>query len=192
MNRDNLVDHNDLIMMGECMYLGSSHCDLNQDGQVDNQDILLFGRDWLNDTAKGVPSEPAAKGLRNGVLGIDLSPGDPRFTDSESPDIVDSDSVIDTTLTLSVGQEFSALIRFNEVADLMGVGFDFFFDNTLLEVLDIRETRMDLNYDGVQNPIEREAIQGFYNDLQPPQTPSVNQFTYSLDNGERVIVVQPG
>lgn len=122
-----------------------------------------------------------------GTLGFDVDPGTPHFVGSP-PDssIVDDNSDIDLNRSVPSSGRFSTLLRLNGTSNLMGVSFDFEYDETVLTLVEIRETHADLNFNGrlalnelnsginlfvAAQPVSSLSFQ--YNDALPGQTPNV-------------------
>jgi len=192
-NGDGIVNYQDLNILGNCWYSGGAPvCDLNGDGVTNGLDVVLFGQYWFRVGAKSSSESKKTKDGLGNVLGVDLEPGNPRFASPTSVNVIDEDVDIDTAMTVAVGDEFTALVRLNGAENLRGVGFDLAFDEKRLEVLEFRETRMDLDYDGKQSLDEKTAIQAFYEAFTYPDVPLVNLFSYSFDTGEGPIGTYPG
>jgi len=137
-----------------------------------------------------VLSAPAFAQLA-GTIGFDLVPGSAHFTGSSGTDWVDSSPNIDKATTQAQGDEFSTFVRINGAENLLGVTFDFNFDNTVLEVTDIHETRMDLDFSGSIEFLELNAIVNFFLDglANPPAL--VDNFEYSYNDPDP-ITTKPG
>lgn len=122
-----------------------------------------------------------------GTLGFDVDPGTPHFVGSP-PDssIVDDNSDIDLNRSVPSSGRFSTLVRLNGTSNLMGLSFDFEYDETVLTLVEIRETHADLNFNGrlalnelnaginlfvAAQPVSALTFQ--YNDALPGQTPNV-------------------
>ena len=127
-----------------------------------------------------------------GEIGFDLVPGSPQFSGGFGTAITDADNDIDTTLSVAAGDTFKTLVRLNDTENLLGVTFDFAFPNTLLEVVDIRETRMDLDFSGQQSLAELNAIINFFLDNGFPNQPVLENFEYSYNDGTDDITTKPG
>ncbi|MCA9410469.1 MAG: hypothetical protein H6751_03550 [Candidatus Omnitrophica bacterium] len=126
-----------------------------------------------------------------GTLGFDLVPGAPVFDLSNN--VVDDDSDIDTALTVNNGEQFSTLIRLNGAQDLLGVTFDFSFDDAVLNVVTVRETRMDIDFSGDKSFQELNDIVGFFLDeFGSGGDGAVNKFSYTYDDGTGSITTSPG
>jgi len=132
----------------------------------------------------------AATPLYAQTLGFDLEPGNPVF--SATGTVVDPDSNIDATKTVNNGEQFSTLIRLNGVENLLGVGFDFTFDNSVLNVVDISETRMDLDFSGQQDFAELDVALHFFLVIVEPIPFGVDTITYTYDDGTGMITTHPG
>ncbi len=127
----------------------------------------------------------------DGTLGFDLVPGNPVF-DAVGV-VVDADSDIDTAVSVNNGEQFSTLVRLNGTNDLLGVTFDFSFDNSVLNVVSVRETRMDLDFSGDKSFIELNAIVGFFLDeFSMGGDAAVNKFSFSYNDGTADITTSPG
>jgi len=139
----------------------------------------------------------------SGTLGFDLDPGDPppAFSGPFGSAVTDNSPNIDTAASVGVGESISTLVRLNGTQDLLGVTFDFTFDPAVLEVADIRETRMDLDFDGEQSISELNAIVNWFIDpnntfpnsasLDPNASPPF-QYTYDDGTGTGMITTRPG
>lgn len=127
----------------------------------------------------------------DGTLGFDLQPGTPTF--DAVGNVVDADSDIDTTRTVNNGEQFSTLIRLNGTQNLLGVTFDFTFNNQVLNVVTLRETRMDLDFSGDKSFIELNNIVGFFLDeFGSGGDGAVNKFSFTYNDGTGDIETKPG
>lgn len=126
-----------------------------------------------------------------GEIGFDLVPGTPQFA-AFGTAVTDTDSDIDTALSVAAGDTFNTLVRLNGTENLLGVTFDFAFPNTVLEVVDIRETRMDLDFSGQQSLAELNAIINFFLANVFPNSPILDNFEYSYNDGTGDITTKPG
>lgn len=127
----------------------------------------------------------------DGTLGFDVVPGTPVF---DAVGVVqDADSDIDTALTVNNGEQFSTLVRLNGTQNLLGVTFDFGFTNSVLNVVSVRETRMDLDFSGDKSFIELNAIVGFFLDeFGSGGDASVDAFSFAYNDGTADITTSPG
>lgn len=127
----------------------------------------------------------------DGTMGFDLQPGTPTFDAVGT--VVDADSDIDTARTVNNGEQFSTLIRLNGTQNLLGVTFDFLFNNQVLNVVSLRETRMDLDFSGDKSFIELNAIVGFFLDeFGSGGDGAVNKFDFTYNDGTGEITTNPG
>ncbi|MCA9449480.1 MAG: hypothetical protein KC931_20340 [Candidatus Omnitrophica bacterium] len=127
--------------------------------------------------------------IYSGTLGFDLEPSSPVF--DTAGNVVDPDNDIDTSETINNGEQFSALVRLNGAENLLGVHFDFEFDNSVLNVVDISETRMDLDFDGQQSFIELNLLVDFFlTEFNLPD--DIVKLTYTYDDGDGMITTHPG
>ncbi|MCA9434213.1 MAG: hypothetical protein KC978_00420 [Candidatus Omnitrophica bacterium] len=136
---------------------------------------------------KGTPSNPPLPG----VLGLDLFPGTPHFI-GNGIGVIDDDFDIDTIRSATRGETFSTVVRLNDTENLLGITFDFRFDSDRLQVLDIRETRMDLDFSGDQSFVELQAVVDFFFSNELPDLPSVDNFAYTYNDGTGEITTHPG
>jgi hypothetical protein len=127
-----------------------------------------------------------------GEIGFDLVPGSPQFSGGFGTAVTDTDNDIDTTVSVAAGDTFSTLVRLNGTQDLLGVTFDFAFPNAMLEVTDIRETRMDLDFSGQQSLSELNAIINFFLANGFPNQPVLDNFEYPYNDGTADITTKPG
>ncbi len=123
-----------------------------------------------------------------GTIGFDLVPGTPSFSGNN---VVDADSDIDLTLAVNAGSAFKTLVRLNETSNLLGVSFDFAFDNTKLNVTNIRETRADIDFSGVQSFNELTGLIHWFA-ANAGTGAQVNTFNYTYNDGTGTITTQPG
>lgn len=123
-----------------------------------------------------------------GRIGFDLVPGGPVFLSETGGEVVDDDRDFDMELTVRMGDEFSTVIRLNDTEDLLGITFDFRFDKNILKVVEMRETRMDLDFSGLQDPPEMEAIREFYESGDR----NTDRFSYTYNDGTGNITTHPG
>ena len=125
-----------------------------------------------------------------GTLGFDFAPGNPTFTGTGGA-VDDDDSAIDADTTVANGATFGSLVRLNGTTDLLGVSFDFSFPTAQLNVVEIRETRFDLDFSGEQDFAEvNDIVEFFLATLGTPMT--VDQFSYSYNDGTGDITTNPG
>jgi hypothetical protein len=127
-----------------------------------------------------------------GTIGFDLVPGSPHFDGSTGTAVTDDSPAIDKAISVNAGDTFKALVRVNGAENLLGVTFDFGFDSTKLEVKDIRETRMDLDFNGQQSFAELDAIVTFFLDALSGGSAAVSGFSYTYDDGTGMITTKPG
>ncbi len=123
-----------------------------------------------------------------GTIGFDLVPGTPSFSGNT---VVDADSDIDTAVAVNAGANFKTLVRLNGTQNLLGVSFDFAFDNTKLNVRNIRETRSDIDFSGVQSFNELTGIVNWFA-ANAGTGAQVNTFNYTYNDGTGNITTQPG
>jgi len=129
-----------------------------------------------------------------GTLGFDLVPGSPTFG---AGTVTDADSDTDTALTVNNNDTFSTLVRLDGASDLMGVSFDFAFDETVIEVVSqgIRETRADIDFSSQESFNELTAIVTWFAAAAGTQEgPIVSTFDYTYNDGSGGgdITTQPG
>ncbi len=122
-----------------------------------------------------------------GTIGFDLNPGTPSFSDITGLAINDSDSDIDTARTVPAAGRFSTLVRLQGVTGLMGVSFDFNFNPSVLTLVEIRETRADLNFDSRLSIQELNAVIQLAAQAKP-----VDQLEFTYNDGTGVITTKPG
>ena len=139
----------------------------------------------------GLAATPAFSQVQ-GTIGFDLQPGQPQFSGGFGTAVTDSDSDIDLAVTVQNGDTFKTLVRLNGTQDLLGVTFDFTFPQALLEVVDIRETRMDLDFSGQQSLNELNAIINYFLANGFPNVPVLANFPYTYDDGTGTITTNPG
>jgi hypothetical protein len=123
-----------------------------------------------------------------GTLGLDLVPGTPHFSGNT---VVDPDSDIDLAVSVNAGANFKTLVRLNGAVNLMGVSFDFAFDNTKLNVKNIRETRADIDFSSVQSFNELTGIINWFA-ANAGSGAQVNTFHYTYNDGTGSITTDPG
>ncbi|MCA9427248.1 MAG: hypothetical protein KC994_19365, partial [Candidatus Omnitrophica bacterium] len=84
-------------------------------------------------------------------------------------------------------------VRLNGAENLLGVHFDFYFDNAVLNVVDIRETRMDLDFSGQQSYLELDFLVNSFLDLfSIDETATVDEIAYTYDDDPGMITTYPG
>lgn len=125
-----------------------------------------------------------------GELGFDLVPGSPYFDDSNV--VQDADVDIDTAVTVHQNKSFKTLVRLNGTQDLMGVSFDFNFSNAQLNVKNIRETRADIDFNGLESTKEFSAVVDWFV-ANAEGGAMVNTFSYTYkDSPDSTITTSPG
>lgn len=129
----------------------------------------------------------------SGTIGFDLVTGDPHFDGSlGGTATVDTDADIDKTLSVAPGATFKTLVRVNGAEDLLGVTFDFGFDQSVIQVDAIRETLLDLDFSGTQEFKEVNDSINFFLAGAMSGDSSVDGFMYSYNDGTGDITTQPG
>lgn len=126
-----------------------------------------------------------------GTMGIDLIPGNPIF--DAGGNVVDPEVEINTGHTVNVNDTFSTLVRMNDAENLLGVTFDFSWNPPgALTCVDIRETRMDLDFSGSQDFPEVDGIVQFFLEaiVNPPA--NTDLFLYDYNDGTGPIQTSPG
>lgn len=131
---------------------------------------------------------PALAQTIPGTIGFDLVPGTPSFSGAT---VVDPESPIDVARNATVNETFKTLVRLNGTSNLLGVSFDFTFDNTRLQVTGIRETRADIDFSGVQSFAELTGIINWFA-ANAGTGAMVDTFDYTYNDGTGNITTSPG
>lgn len=132
---------------------------------------------------------PALAQTIPGTIGLDLNPGTPTISGAN---VVDPDSDIDLARTVANGTTFKTLVRLNETTNLLGASFDFAIQNTaVLQVVNIRETRADIDFSGVQSFNELTGIINWFA-ANAGTGAMVDTFSYTYNDGTGSITTEPG
>jgi hypothetical protein len=210
MNAPSLILFLVITIFSGSSWAGRSNGDINEDGRVELQDFLILeelndavredflviANNWHRFSGPGKIIDTEFKTAEtkkiSGTIGLDLFPGSPRFHSSSGNDIFEDDIDIDVQREALVGEKISALIRVNRAEDLIGVGFSLEFNRQRLRVVSFRETQMDLNANGTQDLVEKQAIEELFHSNTDPSARRTDLFTFRFYDGQFSTTVQAG